>query len=205
MRLCLNIVFDIKIHGVSNLPGAPYIAAANHTSYWDPPLIGYACSKDSLDFMAKKELFDKPVLGIWMRAVNCIEVDRGASALKSMREAIRRVKNNRSIAIFPEGTRAKDGNFLEAKNGIGFIISKAAVPVVPIYIESARKNKDKRRTGFLGRKQINVYIGQAIQPDELAVKSDNYSALAGLVMEYIMTIKNKTKRETQVNAVGVKG
>ncbi len=53
----------------------PLIVACNHLSYLDPPIMGCLCPR-RISYMAKKELFEMPVLGPMIRALGAYPVDR---------------------------------------------------------------------------------------------------------------------------------
>ncbi len=194
----LRIFWRVRIFGKENVPDQPYIVTSNHASYIDPPLIGMACDKDTIDFMAKKELFDKPLLGAWCRLVGCVEVSRGSSSVRSLREALERIKRKRSVAIFPEGTRSEDGSLQEAKRGIGFLVARAGVPVLPIYIDGTAEAMAKGKNVRLGAR-INVYVGKPVTPEEFlscGIGGKDYDSFANVVMDRIVATKEVSEKET---------
>lgn len=193
----INVLFRVRIFGRENLPGAPYIVVPNHASLLDPPLVGVACKKDNISFMAKKELFDTPLVGAWTRAVDCICVRRGATSVRSLKDALKRVSAGEVVCVFPEGARSPDGSLQEAKRGVGFLIAKAGVPVVPIYIDGSLDAWPKGRR-FRPGARINVFVGRPIPPDELvpgegAGKKD-YEAIANKVMDAISRLRESGTR-----------
>lgn len=187
LHVFVRIFFKVRFFGRENIPSPPYIAASNHASYLDPPLVGIACRKDDLDFMAKATFFDIPVIGTWYRMVRCIEVESGKNSIKGIREALKRIKQKRSIGIFPEGTRSEDGGLQEGQKGAGFIIARAGVPVVPVYLDGTAKampRGGKIRPGT----EINVYIGKPIMPEEFLLSGSgkkDYGKIVGIVMDRI--------------------
>jgi len=190
-EILIKLLFRVRVFGVDNLPEPPFVVTSNHTSIIDPPLVGAACKKYSVDFMAKKELFDLPVIGAWCRGVRCIEVDRQKSGIGSLKEAIRRLRNGRVVGIFPEGTRSVDGDLQDAKRGTGFIIAKAGVPVVPVYINGSAKAWGKKRNIHLGT-LINVTVGKPMLPEEFLTgegKKSDYGSIAEKVMDRINRLK----------------
>lgn len=192
LQLFVHILFKIQYFGRENIPQPPYIIVPNHVSIIDPPLVGVALKKYPVDFMAKSELFDMPILGAWTRSVNCIYVNRKGGGANSLKEALKRIERGRVICIFPEGTRSADGNLQEAKRGVGFLIAKANVPVVPVYISGSGDAWRKGEGIKLGAR-IKVYIGKPIFPDDFSLADEfgrkNYESIVNIVMERISRLK----------------
>ncbi len=65
------------------------------------------------------------------------------------------------IGLFPEGTRSPDGQMHEAKGGIGFLIAKGDVPVVPLYITGTFQAFPKGSSQFRPSR-VTARIGQPI-------------------------------------------
>jgi len=132
--LLAKTVFSYRAFGQENIiEEGPAIMAANHQSYLDPPLIGITC-RNELYFLARKTLFEKKVLGSLISRVNALPVDLSRGDLVAVRTIINLLKEGHRTVIFPEGTRSLDGNIQQARPGIGMIIAKTLVPVVPIRI-----------------------------------------------------------------------
>lgn len=191
-EVLIHTLFRFKVYGKENVPDAPLLIAANHASIADPVAVGVACKKHHVDFMAKKELFDKPFWGKWCRMVGCIEVKRGDNAVKSLKEAVRRLSQGRAVAIFPEGTRSVSGEIQDAKRGTGFLIARGNVPVLPVYVDGTGKAIPKGGRWNLGT-LIRVYIGKPVMPDEFAKlragKDRDYEAITCMVMDRIAGLK----------------
>ena len=129
-----ELAFRLKIYGRENLiEDGPAIYASNHASYLDPPLVGVACRKE-LFYLARKTLFEKPVLGPLLPRINCIPVDRDRGDVAAVRALLRLLKEGKRVVVFPEGTRSKDGNLQPARAGLGLIIAKSLAPVVPVRV-----------------------------------------------------------------------
>ena len=92
-----------------------------------------------MGFVAKKEMVKTPIIGYWMGKYNCVPLDREnpREALKVIREGSENIKNGYSMAIFPEGTRSKDGVLREFKKGSLKLATMAKAPVVPVTIDGA--------------------------------------------------------------------
>ena len=152
--------FKCQIVGVENIPSTKgVIIAANHISLWDPPLIGTFLPR-KINFMAKEELFDIPIIGYIIKRLNAFPVKRGTADRVAIKKAISLLKSGECLGLFPEGTRSKDGKLGEAEAGMALIAIKADVPVVPTAV-IIKKNK------FWGN-EIKLIFGKPIkyQPNE---------------------------------------
>ena len=97
-----------------------------------------------------------------------------------------------ALCLFPEGTRTLDGSLQKPKSGIGFLIMKAEVPVLPVYIEGSFKAFPKGAKGIRPAK-ITARYGALISQDEfkkLGSGKDIYEKAADLVMAKIAELKN---------------
>jgi len=116
--------------------GGGVLLIANHTSYADPPIIGTACPRP-VNFMAKAELFDMPVLGWLIRRTHAFPVRRGASDREAIRRATRILREGRVLLMFPEGTRSPNGRLQPPEHGAAFVALSAEAEVVPVAIDGA--------------------------------------------------------------------
>ncbi len=151
-RIVLFILRRWKVTGLENFPAeGGVIAAANHTSYWDPVIIGCAINR-RIHFMAKAELFDIPLLGLLIRKLHAFPVHRDKSDRRALRQATEVLKAGNVLGVFPEGTRSSTGELLKPHLGTALIAFKAGVPIVPIALIGAR--------GFCGK--VTVQIGKPV-------------------------------------------
>jgi 1-acyl-sn-glycerol-3-phosphate acyltransferase len=78
LRAMFSTVFRARVRGIENVPrDGPLIVACNHLSYLDPPALCY-CPRH-IRFMAKRELFEIPLLAPLIRALGAYPVDRHGS------------------------------------------------------------------------------------------------------------------------------
>jgi len=132
-----------------------YIFAGNHQSSIDIYLY-YAYIPVTFRWIAKKSLLKIPFLGWAMYVMGHIFVDREDSknAFSSLKKAINEVKSGFSIAIFPEGTRSKDGKLLPFKKGAFFMARASGIPIVPVVIKNAFKFAPKGKFLFDPREKV---------------------------------------------------
>lgn len=128
----------VTVTGADHLPDGPIVVMSNHASNFDIlALQGFF--PRPLSWIAKKELFKIPIFGHSMHHGGYIALDRGdgRQALKSMDEAAKQIRNGKSVIIFPEGTRTRDGRLLPFKRGGFLLAARAGVPVVPVTINGS--------------------------------------------------------------------
>jgi 1-acyl-sn-glycerol-3-phosphate acyltransferase len=154
-------VFGYRAFGQENIiEDGPAIMAANHTSYFDPPLVGITC-KSELYFLARKTLFDMPVLGPLISRVNALPVDLSKGDVSALRTVIHLLKDGKRTVIFPEGTRSLNGQIQQARPGIGMIIARTLVPVVPMRIFGSFEAWPKG--GKIKTHPITVVVGKPLR------------------------------------------
>lgn len=140
-RLLWIIGVKLEIKGIQNIQkDESYIFAANHSSLLDIPILQTSIPYD-FRIIYKKELEKVPIWGVGLRKSPYIGIVREdpRKAMESMEEAIRSIKDGTSVAIFPEGTRTKDGNLQEFKRGAFMLASKSGKPVIPTAIIGTRE------------------------------------------------------------------
>jgi 1-acyl-sn-glycerol-3-phosphate acyltransferase len=95
--------------------------------------IAVALADRPVYFMAKVDLWKKP-LGCWFATKSeCIPVQRDGNDVKAVMSAMRKLKNEEIVFIFPEGTRNKTKEpFLPFKGGAAVLSLKTHTPIVPI-------------------------------------------------------------------------
>lgn len=130
VRALATTVWRARVIGTENVPmSGPLIVACNHLSYLDPPIMGCLCPR-RISYMAKKELFEMPVLGPMIRALGAYPVDRHGSAMAAIRRSLSVLQAGGAVGIFPEGTRNRDGT-VAPQTGVALLASLANAPVVP--------------------------------------------------------------------------
>lgn len=122
-----------RIEGLENVPkSGPAIILINHIAFIDPFVVLFVLPRNIVP-MAKVEVYDYPVVGIFPRIWGVIPVRREGVDRQAIRKAIEVLEAGEIILIAPEGTR---GPYLKnAKEGIAYIAGKTGVPVVPVALE----------------------------------------------------------------------
>ncbi|MFO7543937.1 MAG: lysophospholipid acyltransferase family protein [Trueperaceae bacterium] len=131
VRTFVRLFYGLRIDGRENVPPGGAVVACNHFSSWDPPVVGVSYP-GRLEFMAKKELFEKPLSRAVMRGLRAYPVDRERQDVGAIKESLRRLQANRSIGIFVQGTRSAGDT--GALDGAAFLAQRGRVPLVPAAI-----------------------------------------------------------------------
>ena len=119
-------------------PTQPYVFVANHLSTVDIWALFIALPV-KVRFIAKKQLSRIPLFGWAMAAGRFIFIDRQnhSASRRSIDLACQRIRSGSSVAVFPEGTRSRDGLLGPFKKGAFRLAMTAGVPIVPIAITGA--------------------------------------------------------------------
>jgi 1-acyl-sn-glycerol-3-phosphate acyltransferase len=159
----------MRIDGAERLdPEGSYLIVSNHQSNLDPP-IHMAYLPVSVRFLAKKELFRIPVFGAAMRSIGIVETDRAArvGAHRAINKQVARViELKRSLIIYPEGTRSRDGEIHHFKKGAFRIAVDTGLPVVPTTIAGAWEAWPPERKTVRGG-EVRMVIDQPIPTSDL--------------------------------------
>lgn len=176
-----------KITGLDQInPKQNYLFVSNHKSLLDSPVL-MILSKAPLSFISKKEMKKTPILSQWMQLLHCLFLDRdnNRKGLKTILQGIENMKLGDNMAIFPQGTRSKNEDFLPFKAGSFKLASKSASPILPIAIYGT--DNVFENNGF-NIKANNVYV-HIFQPIE--TEGMSREALLNLPLEVETMIHDK--------------
>lgn len=130
-----RIVGPPTVIGLEHVPreGA-FILVANHASDLDPPFLGWAGGHQTgrvIHFMAKIEMQRWPIFGWLADRSGVFYVRRGEGDRGAQRTALDLLARGEPIAVFPEGTRSRDGRLCPGKPGTALLALRSGAPVVP--------------------------------------------------------------------------
>ncbi|MBE6571650.1 MAG: 1-acyl-sn-glycerol-3-phosphate acyltransferase [Ruminococcaceae bacterium] len=163
LAVIIKIIFRVKVLGLENEPEkGGHLVCANHSSLWDPAMLGACLKKRQVRFMAKAELFKIPILGFFFKALGAFPVNRKGGDIKAIKTTIELVQNGECVGIFPQGTRCRgvSPRTTTVKGGTGMCAYRGGCDIIPVAIV----NK-KRKMSFFGK--TYVVIGAPIKFDEL--------------------------------------
>lgn len=138
-----------RVEGLENVPrSGAYLVVANHCSNLDPPALGWAVGHRTgrvVHFMAKDELRSWPVIGWLATQAGAFFVRRGTGDRAAQRTAVQVLESGRPLALFPEGTRSRDGQLSEGRAGAALLAMRSDVDVLPVGIAGTHRIFEGRR------------------------------------------------------------
>lgn len=182
---------EFVVEGKEKVPvGEPIIYTPNHAGLFDIPAVIIAAPSVPI-FMAKKEIASIPIIKDWMWVMDCVFVDRGnkKKARSSLHDAIEMVKKGRSIVVFPEGTRSKNGELGQFKGGAMKIAMETGARVVPVYLEGTRACFEE--TGNITPGTIKVRFLDPITTE--GVTKEEFFEMPAKIRELIQAEMDKTE------------
>ena len=183
VRVYFRIMYRLRIEGRENIPeDGTVIYACNHRSNADPPFLG-SFARGRFAFMAKEELFRNRLFAWLISSLGAFPVSRGNGDTAVIDTAVERLGSGRSLMIFPEGTRSKDGKVGRGHTGAALIAARSGKQIVPAGIVYGEKLKF--------RTPLTLKFGSPIDPAEYCeiCDSPNPRQLVKLKNRYMAEIK----------------
>jgi 1-acyl-sn-glycerol-3-phosphate acyltransferase len=174
----------VTVHGLSHLrTHDPCVFIANHLSIVDVWVM-LTIVPPNTRFVAKRELFRIPIFGWALASTGCISIDRTnrGRAIRSLRAAGERIRAGRSVVLFPEGSRSRDGRLAPFKKGAFHLAVQAGVPVVPVAITGSFQ-VDPPGTLRVTPGPVEVFVEPPI--DVEPYRPENYNGLLEEVRDVI--------------------
>lgn len=173
----IRFVFPIRLLDLpKELPDEGLIVCPNHISFFDPLFLAITLPRP-LTFMAKEELFTRPIVGYLVKGCGVIPLSRNGGDAAKLRLAVRELKAGKVFSIFPQGTRLRHPlKKEEFKAGAGMMATLSGAKVLPVGIYSKNfKVRPFRKTYIafgeiekfdfledMGKKEQAVYVSDQI-------------------------------------------
>ncbi|WP_119068043.1 lysophospholipid acyltransferase family protein [Rubrobacter indicoceani] len=183
-----RVLLGFEVRGEDRVPrSGPVVVASNHWRFFDPVFVCMAVPR-RVQWMAKKELFLKPLVGLF-GLLGAFPVDRQGGGRGALRAALRYLEDGWALGIFPEGTRRRKaerhrsqsaGEDSGAKNGAIMLAARSGAPVLPVFIGEIPSPLERLRG-----KKFSARIGEPIYPDNTTRGRAAYGEASGLMMKRI--------------------
>jgi 1-acyl-sn-glycerol-3-phosphate acyltransferase len=171
---------EINIENKEKLPcEGQFLLLSNHRTVIDPLIIEVALEHTKLFglWIAKKELYNSPFFGIFVRNAGSILIDRKKSQMSGFFGDVKTgVQKGNSVFIFPEGTRNTTDKSVNAfKEGSRLIALKNKLPILPVYIkDNAREILKEALYDNSQKRKITIVIGDIIDYREKTELESKY-------------------------------
>lgn len=132
-------IYKIEATGIENIPSNDdYIICANHASFFDPIWILAAMNGkadlEKICCMAAKHTMESEK---FFEALGGIPVDREGNTIPAMNCAKRCLEQGKTLMVFPEGARSRDGSMLPFKNGAAALAIDTDKKILPVSIDGS--------------------------------------------------------------------
>ncbi|HTL85477.1 MAG TPA: lysophospholipid acyltransferase family protein [Acidimicrobiia bacterium] len=180
----------VKVEGRDNVPRrGPVIIACNHRSFLDSIFIPLVVHR-RVTFVAKAEYFDDPKTAWFFRGVGQIPIRRegGSASERALASATEVLENGKVFAIYPEGTRTRDGLLHRGHTGIARLAMRCNAPIVPVGMIGSDEVQpvDSKLPKF--GKHVTIRFGPPIDPDRYRGMENDRLALRELTDEVMYEI-----------------
>lgn len=149
----------------------PFILAVTHLSHLEP-VLAIGPIRRRVDWMARAEFYDQPVLGRFLDSVNCFKVYRDGVPVSAIRQSVERLHHGRIVGICPEGGVTVGPHSVirggSIKRGIALVAQRAQVPTVPCVVIGSHLLNRVDPWLPLRRGAITIGYGPAIDPPATA-------------------------------------
>ncbi|MEN9344355.1 MAG: putative 1-acyl-sn-glycerol-3-phosphate acyltransferase [Chlamydiota bacterium] len=128
-----KIFYRHKVYGLRHFKKGSAIIAANHSSFYDPPVLAVS-SPEEVHFLARQGLFKNPLFGWLIRSLNSHPVKGSAADITVFKTIHQLLLEGEKVVLFPEGARGDTPHLSALKPGIALLIARAESTVIPTYI-----------------------------------------------------------------------
>ena len=187
-----GLFFRIKVEGRENIPkNESFLVAPTHSSYLDPELVSFATMRP-IAYMAKKELYDVPILRQIIVCLGTFAVNRDKLEIATIRTAQAIMQTKRwMLSMFPQGNRDLPGKITKVNPGFAYLARATKANILPVSISGA--------AGFSKipfSKKLTIRIGKPIPyQKDLADTMQNWCVAIEALGDYKFTDEAKQKIE----------
>ena len=164
-----RLIHPVRAVGRENIPEGPVVVCPNHTTAGDPFYVVFAFGyRWPMRAMAKVQIMRLPFIGWILGKAGVFGVDRDTTDVKAVRTAMKFLKEGDKLLIFPEGTRVRKDEDVDAKVGAALFATRTGTPLLPVYIQR-KKRRFRRNTVVIGKPYYPEYENRRPSAEELQV------------------------------------
>lgn len=167
--LPFKLYLRIQKNGLENLTTEPVIYAGNHQSLLDAFIFNHSVPSrilKSIYYLAKVKHFSKGYMKKLGENSNVILVDINKNLGEVLQTMAKVLRDGKSVVIFPEGARTRDGKMLEFKKAFAILAKEMNIPVIPFGIRGAFE-AFPANTKFPKASKIEIKFFNRISPEKM--------------------------------------
>jgi 1-acyl-sn-glycerol-3-phosphate acyltransferase len=185
--LLMHTVYRLRTHGIENIPeSGPAILVCNHVSFVDPVIIAAACRRP-IRFVMDHNIYKLPVANFIFRENRAIPIaparEDAEQLDKAYDEIAAALEAGELVGIFPEGGITRDGKVAPFKNGIGKILERTPVPVVPMALCGLWDSAFARKPGSSLLRAMRRGVWSSVELHVGAVRASDFADPFSLQLE----------------------
>ena len=198
-RWLMRLLFGVHADGLERVPGGQVIFTPNHRSLLDAfvlaTVLPLARVRHTFWGGATEWLFATPPARLLSRLANVVPVDPRRAAISSLALGATVLQRGQSLVWFPEGGRSQTGELQRFLPGVGKLLERYAVPVVPVFIHGTEQALPPGR--FLPRPaRVTVAFGDPIPPEALARRGEGAETAERITTALREAVAELGRRET---------
>ena len=195
------LIKPFKYIGKRKVKDGACIYICNHYTVFDCIYVANT-TWECVHFVAKKPIFEAPILGPFARSIKAISANRDGSDVRTLMNCLKCLKNGEKVAIFPEGTRNKTNEvMLPFYHGAAIMAIKAKAPIVPMLIY--KKPKVFRKTHIVMGEpfELSEYYDRKLTDEEMEQANQRlWDVLMELREQHTQFLENKKKKKNKNKA-----
>jgi 1-acyl-sn-glycerol-3-phosphate acyltransferase len=172
-RIVLWLYFRIRIEGYDNVPEeGGHIVVANHVSFLDPVLV-CAYTPRAVHFITYARYYYLRGLHWFLKRMHTIPLKKDGKDISALKKALRLLKAEELVGIFPEGERSLTGQLGAGSPGVALMAIKAGLPILPIGIIGAYEAFPRGAKFPRFRSSITLRYGKPFRIDDELQRSEH--------------------------------
>lgn len=193
----LRLLFRVRVDGRERVPAAgPVVLASNHLSFLDSIFLPLVVRR-RVTFVAKAEYFDSWRTRWFFRGVGQIPIRRGGGSAseRALAAALGVLRGGGVFAIYPEGTRSRDGLLHRGHTGVARLALRSGAPVVPVGLVGTRDVQPPDRTLPRWFRPVTVRFGAPLDFTRHAGRESDRMVLRQITDEVMFEVRELSEQE----------
>jgi 1-acyl-sn-glycerol-3-phosphate acyltransferase len=183
IKAIIDVLCEIHAEEIQKLPATgPLILASNHVNFLEAVIFFTYTPPRPITAIAKVETWDSPILGPLFSLWGAIPIKRGEADRAAYEASLKALKENKILAILPEGTRSNDGKLQKGQPGIVLLAARSNAPIQPGVVYGQENFWPNFRR--LRRTEIFIKVGEAfkLKTEGMSFDRDTRQKMADEVM-----------------------